>query len=30
MPQANSAPEDLIAQVRKAAVFHQVPLAGLI
>ena len=28
VPRALSAPEDLIAQVRKAAVFHQVPLAG--
>jgi len=28
VPNALSAPEDLIAQVRKAAIFHQVPLAG--
>ncbi|CAK8985774.1 unnamed protein product [Durusdinium trenchii] len=28
VPKALSAPEDLIAQVRKAAIFHQVPLAG--
>jgi len=28
VPKALSAPEDLIAQVRKACIFHQVPLAG--